>query len=457
MAFPQNFSWGVATSAYQIEGATAADGRGPSIWDEFCKKSGAIHAGHTAQSACDHYNRSDEDVGLMRKLGIRAYRFSVAWPRILPHGTGTVNPRGLDFYDRLVDSLLAAGITPWITLFHWDYPLDLHLRGGWLNPDSAGWFADYAAVVTDRLSDRVVCWFTINEPQVYVGLGYQQGIHAPGLRLPFDKVLRVGHNLLRGHGMAVQAIRNRAKKTPMIGYALATNPVPIPATGYPADKEASRSMLFGITRKDCMNSVWWADPIVLGTYPDDGLRLFAPDLPKFPVDDIQVISRPIDFIGLNVYFGEIYRAGPTGEPCRVALPAEHRRTGFGWPVMPECLYWAPKFFTERYGLPVVISENGAAYPDVVQADKRVRDPKRIRFLCEYLLCLQRLCAEGGRVLGYFLWSLLDNFEWTAGYSQRFGIVHVNFSTQERTPKDSAWWYRDVILSGGRTLSEGTEG
>jgi len=452
MSFPKYFVWGVATSAYQIEGAATEDGRGASIWDEFCTKPGAVLGAASAASACDHYHRSIEDINLMRRFSIPAYRFSISWPRVLPEGTGAVNTRGLDFYDRLVDSLLAAGLEPWVTLFHWDYPLALHHRGGWLHPDSPAWFADYVRIVADRLSDRVENWFTLNEPQIFVGCGYQQGTHAPGEQLAFDHVLAISHNVLRSHGMAVMTLRSRAKKKPLIGYALAPNPVPVPATPTTDDISAARRLLFSITRKDCMNTTWWTDPVLLGEYPEDGLQLFGKDVPAGAGGDLDLIAQPLDFIGLNIYFGIRCFADIEGAPHTVEPVPADARTGFGWQVMPESIYWGVKFFAERYHLPIVISENGAAYPDVVSPDGCVHDRMRIEFLRAYLHELKRACDEGIAVHGYFLWSLLDNFEWAAGYTQRFGIVYVDFGTGKRTPKDSAWWYHHQITTNGADLS-----
>ncbi|MCX8043376.1 MAG: GH1 family beta-glucosidase [Desulfobacterota bacterium] len=444
MSFPNDFIWGAATSAYQIEGE---EGRGPSIWDEFCKVAGVASVGR----ACDHYNRFAEDIRLMRDIGLRAYRFSVSWPRVLPNGRGTVNRTGLDFYDRLVDELLAAGIVPWVTLFHWDYPLALHRCGGWYNRDSAAWFADYVALVVDMLSDRVSFWFTLNEPNVYVACGYRQGIHAPGERLSADHAFTICHNLLRGNGMAVQAIRDRAKMQPWIGYALAPNPVPLPATDTPEDREAARRMLFTHEEHDFMSCTWWTDPVAWGRYPEEGVRKGAARIPDINAHDMALIAQPIDFIGLNIYFGVPCCLADDGTVRTLPLSDAHRRTGFGWPVTPACVYWGVRFFVERYGLPVVISENGAAYPDTVSDDGTVHDSERIEYLKEHLQWLHRACEERLPVRGYFLWSLLDNFEWAAGYTQRFGIVYVDFHTRHRTPKDSAWWYREVITSSGTCL------
>ncbi len=451
MVFPDNFIWGAATSAYQVEGAAGAEGRGPSIWDEFCRRPGAIDGGITGETACDHYHRFGIDVDLMRDLGLQAYRFSIAWPRVLPHGRGRVNAAGLDFYDRLTDRLLAGGIIPLATLYHWDYPLALHRLGGWLHPESPDWFARYAEAVAARLSDRISRWITFNEPQIFVGLGYQEGSHAPGERLGRPQVLQIGHNVLLAHGKAVQALRSRAKSKPVIGYAPAVSPVAVPAAETGMDIQAARQAFFAPDRPFSMNNSWWADPVVFGRYPEDGLRLFAGDMPRISEGDLATIHQPLDFLGLNVYFGELYRAGPDGLPEKVPSQADQERSSFGWPVMPASLYWAAKFYSERYRLPLVISENGMALADEVSPDGRVHDPRRSAFLKAYLPQLQRACNDGIDVRGYFVWSLLDNFEWSAGYSQRFGIVHVDFATQERIIKDSGLWYKKMIAAKGSIL------
>lgn len=447
MSFPKDFIWGAATSAYQIEGAVSEGGRGPSIWDEFCRKPGAVvQAGSGA--ACDHYHRYAQDIALMQQLGLQAYRFSISWPRVLPCGTGQVNTEGLDFYDRLTDALLAAGITPYVTLYHWDYPLALHRFGGWLHPESPDWFSRYAEIIVDRLSDRVRHWITFNEPQIFVGFGYQAGSHAPGERLDSAQVMTIGHTVLLAHGKAVQAIRSRAKCRPAIGYAVSVSPVAIPATDTGEDIRAAREIFFAAARPLSINNSWWTDPVVLGRYPEDGLALFANDLPLTGGSDFATICQPLDFLGLNVYFGETYRAGAGGAPEKVPFAPAHEKTSFNWPVAPEALYWASRFYAERYGLPIIITENGMACTDVVSPDGAVHDGRRIDFLRRYLSQLKRACSEGFDIRGYFVWSLLDNFEWAEGYTQRFGLVYVDYPTQHRVVKDSAMWYKEVIAAHG---------
>lgn len=449
--FPEGFVWGAASSAYQVEGAAAEDGRGPSVWDAFCAQEGKVFRGHTGAVACDHYHRFDDDVRLMKSLGLKAYRFSVSWPRVMAEGVGRPNAAGLSFYDRLVDALLEAGIRPWATLFHWDLPQALQAKGGWLDARSPGWFADYASVVVDRLSDRVRDWMTINEPQIFVGMGHRDGTHAPGLKLPTADWLQVGHHALLAHGRAVQVIRSRAKAKPSVGWAPCGR-VEYPATDTPADIEAARRCMFSVTAKDCWNNAWWSDPVCLGQYPEDGLRLFGADAPRVGPDDLALINQPLDFYGVNIYSGEPVTAAPGGGAKFVGWPAGNPMTTFRWNVAPKSLYWGPRFLAERYRLPLVITENGMANLDWVTPDQKVHDPQRIDFTRQYLLELGRAAADGVDVRGYFHWSITDNFEWAEGYRERFGLVHVDYQTLKRTPKDSAIWYRDVIKSNGGSLN-----
>lgn len=448
--FPDRFVWGAGSSAYQIEGGAGDDGRGPSVWDTFCKREGAVSAGHTGSVACDHYHRWRDDVVLMRNLGLQAYRFSISWTRVLPQGAGEVNQRGIDFYDRLVDELLAADIEPWITLFHWDFPDALYLRGGWLNRDSAKWCADYTKVVVDALSDRVGRWITINEPQIFIGHGHMRGEHAPGLRLPRREALLAGHHALLAHGLSVQAIRAHARRSASVGWA-PCGAIEYPATDSLADTEAAYRATMSVVRPDCWNNTWWADPVCLGAYPEDGLRVFGADAPRPARGDMETIHQPLDFYGVNIYSGSPVRAGKDAKPEPVPLPLGHPTTAIRWPITPACLYWGPRFLYDRYKLPIVLTENGMSNTDWVHADGRVHDAPRIDFTRAYLLELGRAIADGVDVRGYFHWSILDNFEWAEGYRERFGLVHVDYATLERTPKDSAFWYRDVIASNGASL------
>ncbi len=452
MTFPDRFVWGAAAAAYQIEGAVAADGKGPSVWDLYCRRPGVIWHGHTGDVACDHYHRYEEDVALMQAIGLRGYRLSVSWPRVLPAGTGQVNARGLAFYDRLIDCLLAAGVEPWVTLFHWDYPQALFERGGWLNRDAAGWFADYAAVVVDRLSDRVRRWMTLNEPQVFIGMGHRDGTHAPGLRLTPAELLRASHVALLAHGEGVRAIRATTRQPAAVGYA------PVGLVVIPDDESEpalalARRLTFAMREPTVWTNSWWMDPVFFGQYPEDGLALFGRDAPSIRAGDLETIRQPLDFFGVNSYMG--YPASSRTRPGGAddGWPAGHPRTGSDWPVTPEILYWGPRFFHERYGLPVVVTENGVSGRDWVCLDGEVHDPARIDYVARHLRWLHRAIEEGIPVEGYFYWSVMDNFEWAEGYKERFGLVHVDFRTQERRLKDSARWYRRVIATGGRAALE----
>ena len=454
--FPEGFLWGAATSSYQIEGAASDDGRGPSIWDVFCRRPGKIYAGHTGDVACDHYHRFPEDVALLRAMGLKAYRFSVSWSRVQPDGRGPANPHGLDFYRRLVDALLEAGIRPVVTLFHWDYPLALHRQGGWQNRDSAGWFADYAHLMGEALRDRVSHWITLNEPQVIVDSGYDRGRFAPGETQDRPSLLLGAHHLLLAHGRAVQAIRAAVGSSCQVGWA----PVCItlaPATDHPEDVEAARAGMFAVDMHGgegtFWNNTWWMDPVFRGCYPEDGLAAFGADVPKLPATDLETIAQPIDFVGANIYHTERVRRGTDGRAERIRFPEGHPQTMMNWMVTPEALYWGPRFLYERYRTPILITENGLSCHDWVSSDGKVHDPARIDFTQRYLVELRRAIRDGARVDGYFHWSAMDNFEWGHGYSQRFGLVFVDYATQARTMKDSAYWYRDVIASNGGSLPE----
>lgn len=457
MSFKQGFTWGVASASYQIEGAPFEDGKGASVWDMFTRKPGAIWRGQNGDVACDHYHRAADDAKLMGDLGLRAYRFSLSWPRILPEGRGRVNEPGLAFYDRLVDHLLAAGVTPWVTLFHWDYPLALYHRGGWLNPDSPDWFAEYAGVVVDRLSDRVRHWMTLNEPQCFVLLGHQNGYHAPGDKLRLDEVLRIAHNVLLAHGKAVQTIRSRTKQAAQIGFA-PVGCTMMPMTNDREDVEAARQSMFSVPTRDatgCGNlfcNSWWMDPVFLGRYPGDGLAQFGSAMPTLQDGDLRTIAQPLDFFGANIYHGTRLRATADGRAENVPLPPGYPKTTQDfWPVTPECLYWGPKFFHERYGLPIVITENGHQNADVISLDGQVHDPQRIDYLHRHLRELRRAARDGVPVDGYFQWCFTDNFEWAMGDAIRVGLVYTDYATQRRIPKDAAFWYRRVIETNGAEL------
>ena len=454
MSFPKNFTWGAAAAAYQIEGAAAEDGRGPSVWDVFSHQPGKVFEGHTGDVACDHYHRWREDVALMKQLGLQAYRMSVAWPRIQPTGTGKPNAKGLAFYDKLIDELLAADITPWVTLFHWDLPQALQERGGFMNRDIVEWFGDYAEIVAAKLGDRVKHWMTFNEPPVILGLGYHEGMFAPGLKLSFGECLRGAHHLLMAHGRGVQALRAGCEGKVKISIAH-TGRERIPATDSKRDIEAARRDYFASTDRGMWNLAWWADPIMFGKYPEEGLKAFEKDLPAITSADMKLISQKVDFLAYNCYSGWKIRADAKGNPEKVP--------GGGWGignprgtlpwlnVAPMAPYWAARFQTERYGLPLVFSENGYCNTDFVHLDGAVHDPQRIDFMARYLGGIRQAIDDGVPVAGYFYWSILDNFEWMEGYKDRFGLVHVDYETQKRTPKDSYAWYRDVIRANGAGL------
>ena len=447
MAFPTGFVWGAGAAAYQIEGAAREDGRGPSIWDSFASP----HSHDNGDVACDHYQHWREDVALMKNLGLGAYRLSIAWPRVIPAGTGAVNEAGLAFYDRLIDALLAADIAPWVTLFHWDYPYDLYCRGGWLNSDSPRWFADYVQVVVDRLGDRVTHWMPLNEPQCFVGLGHWTGVHAPGLKLSRKECLLATHHALLAHGHGVQMIRARARRKPIVGCAN-VGFTRYPATDSTADREAARVAMFAVDGSWNSNS-WYSDPIILGRYPEDGLRVFGADVPKVAPGDLATMCQPLDFYGVNIYNATPVRHGDDGTPTDATRPPGHALTAYKWTVDPESLYWGPRFLFERYKLPIVIAENGLSNPDWIALDGQCHDPQRIDFTRRHLMALNRAIADGVDVRGYFHWSILDNFEWNQGYRERFGLIHVDFETLERSPKDSYRWYAQLIRTNGQEISE----
>lgn len=451
MTFPKDFAWGVGTSAYQIEGY-GRDGRGPSIWDDFCDriKPQCNHA--SAEVACDHLHHLEEDIGLLRSLGVNSYRFSIGWPRILPEGVGDVNHQGLDFYNRLVDGLLEAGITPHLTLFHWDYPRALQEQGGWMNPDSADWFAEFTAVVVRHLSDRVGHWYTVNEPACFTSLGLHEGQHAPGLKRPFRDLLQATKHVMLAHGKAAEIIRMESKLMPRIGFAHVSPYFYTDREEKKLIKNTARET-FKIGDKSVFKNAWWLDLMVNGQVPEDAAAVFGEDMVHFSEEDLIQIAQPLDFIGVNVYFGHevAFNQYGTAEWPKPAPGAP--RNDSGWPIQPELLYWTPRFFYERYHLPIVISENGFSNLDWIHTDGRVHDPQRIDFIQRHLLALKQALDEGIPISGYFYWTLMDNFEWTEGYEKRFGLVHVDFTTQQRTIKDSGFWYRDLIACDGKTLHD----
>ncbi|MES9536966.1 GH1 family beta-glucosidase [Actinomadura sp. NPDC000600] len=433
MGLPEGFRWGVATAAYQIEGAVDEDGRGPSTWDTFSHTPGRTRDGHTGDVACDHYHRWPQDVALMAGLGVDSYRFSIAWPRVQPSGSGAVNAKGLDFYDRLVDGLLAAGIAPAATLYHWDLPQPLEDAGGWMVRDTAYRFAEFSYLAAERLADRVDMWITLNEPVVVTAYGYAFGVYAPGRALLLD-ALPTAHHQLLGHGLAVNALRSRGARS--VGL---TNHYSPAWAASPADQPAADAF-------DAFMNRLFTDPVLLGAYPD-----LMGDAPFIRSEDMSVIASPLDFLGVNYY-----------QPTRLATPAEgplpfdivditeYPTTGMGWPIVPDAFLSLLRTLDSRYDLPpLYITENGCSFADEPGPDGTVDDASRIEFLDAHIAAVRAAVEEGVDIRGYFTWSLLDNFEWAEGYHPRFGLVHVDYETQKRTPKASYGWYRDLIASSKR--------
>ena len=441
LGFPRGFIWGTATSAYQVEGAVTEDGRGRSIWDTFSHLSGTIADHSNADRANDHYHRYKEDVGLIRELGVRAYRFSIAWPRVFPEGTGAPNPKGLDFYDRLLDELLANGIEPYATLYHWDLPQALQDRfGGWQSTETSKAFADYAAYVAERLTDRVKTIFTVNEVGRFVTFGYGIGIDAPGLKLAQSELNQVRHNVALAHGLSVQAIRAHGRAGTKVGPA-ENIAACLPAIDTPENVRAAE-----IATREL--NAGFLNVIIEGRYTDRFLAYAGANAPKFTEDELKIIGSPNDFIGLNIYAPQCYVVASDSVPGFSVLPfpASFPHMESDWlRIGPETAYWVPRLAAKVWNLDTIyISENGASSADQVRADGKVYDLDRIMYLRNYLMQLQRAVAEGVPVRGYFLWSLMDNFEWIYGFEKRFGLYHVDFGTLARTAKLSASFYRSVI-------------
>ena len=443
--FANDFLWGAATSAYQVEGSPLAEGAGPSIWHRFSHTPGRIWDGETGDLACDHYRRFESDVRLMRELGLNAYRFSISWSRVLPEGCGHVNGKGLDFYQRLVDALLRRGIQPFVTLYHWDLPAALDDRGGWLAPDSASWFADYARVMFRALDDRVRFWTTLNEPWVVADAGYLHGVHAPGHADLFEAPL-VSFNLLRAHASAVDAYRAEGRH--QIGIVVNLEPK-YPASDRPEDVAATARARAYMNRQ-------YLDPVFFGTYPRALHEIFGEAWPGFSETDLAEIRKGIDFLGINYYTRAVTRDDPTALPTRAASVRQcgSTYTELGWEVYPQGLTDTLLWVSRRYGgLPLYVTENGAVFADPPVARGALVDLPRLDYYRAHLRAAEAAIRNGVNLRGYFAWSLLDNFEWAWGYSKRFGIVHVNFQTQERTPKASACFYSRVIRTKGDALYE----
>lgn len=443
MGFPEKFLWGAASAAPQVEGAYNEDGKGLSVWDAL--SDGHVAHGDSCRVSCDHYHRYKEDVALMKKLGLQAYRFSVSWPRIIPE-EGRVNEKGLQFYRDLVQELLDAGIVPLCTLYHWDLPMWMHEKGGWFADDISDHFEFYTKVVVDALSDKVSHWMTFNEGTSFLGEGYLHGTHPPYETVPadseeeYDRISRLSKNLLLCHGRAASVIRSHAVLPPSVGIAT-DGTLFMPDSESKEDIDAARKKTFGSGVSHYYLN-WWLDPIMNGTA--------HPRLSELISDaEMQIIHQPLDFIGFNCYLSANYNDGPDGRMAAYwpGIP----RTNMGWPVTPDALYWGARFITERYNTPVMITENGMANVDFVMDDGCVHDPQRIQFMKWYLRGLRRACEEGYPIIGYMAWSVLDNFEWAFGYEKRFGLVYVDYRTQKRIPKDSAYWYADVIRQNGDNI------
>jgi beta-glucosidase len=452
LRFPEGFAWGAATASYQIEGAVAEGGRGPSIWDTFSHTRGAVVDGHTGDVADDHYHRYRQDVGLLAELGASHYRFSIAWPRLQPEGRGKLNPAGVDFYSRLVEALLERGIEPWVTLYHWDLPQALEDAGGWPLRDTAPRFADYAAAVHERLSDRIRHWTTLNEPWCSALLGYAAGVHAPGRSEP-AAALRAVHHLLLGHGLALQALRAQDAAS-TLGVTLNLFPVD-PAGEGEADADAAR-------RIDGLANRLFLDPLLRGRYPADVVddTRGVSDWAHVREGDEATIGTPLDVLGVNYYLRHVVRAGPAAAPAGTPSPwvgsgavefvsRGLERTEMGWEVDPEGMYDVLVRVHRDYGpLPLYVTENGAAFADQPGPDGTVSDPARVRYLDGHFRAAHRAIADGVDLRGYFVWSLLDNFEWAQGYTKRFGLFYVDYPTQRRIPKDSARWFTAVTRRNG---------
>lgn len=437
MAFPKDFLWGAATASYQIEGASRLDGRGECIWTRFSHTPGKVMNGDTGDVATDHYHRYPEDVALMRELGLDAYRFSISWPRVLPQGTGAINPAGLDFYDRLVDELLRSNITPWVTLYHWDLPQALQDRGGWLNSEIVGWFTDYTDLVTRRLADRVQNWITLNEPWVVAFVGYAFGEHAPGYT-DLHAALKASHHLLLSHGASMQVIR---QNVPDAKAGITLN------LAWVEGASSNEEDLQAAQRHDGFLNRWFLDPVFKGEYPADMVSLYGPMLEDIDVTEVHQAAVPQDFLGINYYMRNVIKHNPDAPYLQTGhvLPPDSEYTKMNWEVYPDAFAQMLVRLHQDYAPPAIyITENGAAYPDEPTNSDLVEDPKRVAYLQGHIGAVEKAIGQGSPVKGYFVWSLLDNFEWAFGYDRRFGIIYVDFDTLKRTPKQSALWYRDFI-------------
>lgn len=446
--FCKDFLWGAASAAHQIEGAYLEDGKGMGIWDTFEQETGYIIRNENGNVACDHYHRYREDVAIMKELGLKSYRFSVSWPRVMPEGYGTVNEKGLQFYIDLVNELTEAGIAPMVTLFHWNLPTAIYELGGWENPQVVDWFEQYTDVVTTALGKKVKYWMTFNEPQLFIGAGLNAGVFAPFEKKSTEALMRISKNVYLAHGKAVRIIRKNCQNS-IVGMA-PTGEIVIPRDMSAESIERARKLSFSMKKESFTSSItWWSDPIFFGKIPEDAQAIFGECLPVLTEEEWEIVTEPLDFYGFNIYQG-LEDLDSTEEYGPYAYPGSPK-TSMDWNVTPEVLYWSCRFLYERYGKPIMITENGMSSFDWVSLDGKVHDPNRIDFLHRYLRSIKDAVSEGIPVLGYQYWSIMDNFEWINGYDKRFGLVYVDYRTQKRTIKDSACWYRDVIATNGEIL------
>lgn len=446
--FCKDFLWGAASAAHQIEGAYLEDGKGVGIWDTFEQETGYIIRNENGNVACDHYHRYREDVAIMKELGLKSYRFSVSWPRVMPEGYGTVSEKGLQFYIDLVNELTEAGIEPMVTLFHWNLPTAIYELGGWENPQVVDWFEQYTDVVTTALGKKVKYWMTFNEPQLFIGAGLNAGVFAPFEKKSTEALMRISKNVYLAHGKAVRIIRKNCQNS-IVGMA-PTGEIVIPRDMNAESIERARKLSFSMKKESFTSSItWWSDPVFFGKIPEDAQAIFGECLPVLTEEEWEIVTEPLDFYGFNIYQG-LEDLDLTEEYGPYAYPGSPK-TSMDWNVTPEVLYWSCSFLYERYGKPIMITENGMSSFDWVSLDGKVHDPNRIDFLHRYLRSIKDAVSEGIPVLGYQYWSIMDNFEWINGYDKRFGLVYVDYRTQKRTIKDSACWYRDVIATNGEIL------
>ena len=443
--FRDGFLWGVATAAAQIEGASNVDGKGVSNWDLYPTTDGLVYQNQNTDQGCDHYYHMEEDIALLGELGVNYYRFSIAWTRILPDGTGKVNKKGLEFYDRLLDELEKYHIEPYVTIFHWDYPYELTKKGAWLNPESPKWFLEYTKVLVDHYKDRVKHWITINEPPC----AYDVGGNPIQAKYSLKERLQIIHNMLLAHGYAAKYINDNGG---LVGTALTCGFFAPENENNPDDVEAARVAMFKYDAQNNWKVSLWADPIVFGKYPDGYYELASEsDRPNITEEDMKIISTPIDYLGFNIYAGDIVKSDGKGGYIFVNHPVGNPKTNMDWNFFPQGIYWGPTFLYERYKLPLFVFENGVAITDIVSFDKKVHDAPRIEFLKYYLRNLRRASEDGADIRGYTHWSAMDNFEWFQGYQKRFGLVYVDYQTKERIKKDSFEFYKETIKNNGGNI------